>query len=72
MQELSCIFKDRPMTPQKSVVYWTEYVIKYNGAPKLRALGADMPLYKYLMLDIIALGIIFMSLVVTLTYRFAP
>ena len=68
MQELSRIFKDRPMIPQESVVYWTEYVIRYNGAPHLRVLGADMPLYKYLMLDIIALCLIFMSVAVTLIY----
>ena len=70
MQELSRIFKDRPMTPQETVVYWTEYVIRHNGAPHLRALGADMPLYKYLMLNIIALGLIFMSLTFTLAYIF--
>ena len=58
MQELSRVFKDRPKTPQETVVYWTEYVIRHNGAPHLQALGADMPLYRYLMLDIIALAFV--------------
>jgi len=35
------IFKDRPMSPEKSVVYWTEYVIRHKGAqhPKSHALN---------------------------------
>lgn len=54
MQSLSQSFKDRPMSPQESVVYWTEYIIRHKGAPHLRTSGADMPLYQYLMLDILA------------------
>lgn len=54
MQSLSQRFKDRPMSPQESIVYWTEYVIRHKGAPHLRTLGADMPLHQYLMLDILA------------------
>ena len=53
MQVLSRAFNDRPMTPKESVVYWTEYVFRFNGAPYSKALGTDMPLYKFLMLDII-------------------
>jgi len=53
MQELSRAFKDRPMTPQELVVYWTEYVLRHNGTPYLEILGTEMPLYKYLLLDIV-------------------
>lgn len=60
MQKLSLAFKDRPMSPQESIVYWTEYVIRHDGAPLLKALGTDMPLYQYLMLDIIALAVVIM------------
>ena len=58
MQELSRVFKDRPMTPQQLIVYWTEYVIRHNGTSYLRALGTDMPLYEYIMLDIVAIALI--------------
>ncbi len=54
MRQLSHIFQDRPMTPQQSVVYWTEYVIRHNGALHLRTAGADMPFYQYFLLDILA------------------
>lgn len=33
----SNLFNDRPMTPQQSVVYWTEYAVKHQGAPHLRS-----------------------------------
>ena len=68
MQEVSRAFKDRPMTPQKSIVYWTEYVIRHNGVPYLKALGSDMPFYKYFMLDIAAFAFIVLSIVVFIIY----
>lgn len=57
MQELSRVFKDRPMTPRESVIYWTDYVIRHNGAPHLLTAAADMPLYQYLLLDVILLAV---------------
>ena len=64
MQELSYVFKDRPMSPQQSIVYWTEYVIRHNGTSYLKPFGNDMPLYKYLMLDVIAVILIVSSVTV--------
>lgn len=45
--------KDAPITQKEAVVYWTEYVIRHKGAPHLRTIAADMPLYEYLLLDVI-------------------
>jgi len=56
------------MTPQQLIVYWTEYVLRHNGTELLKALGTDMPLYKYLMLDIIASATIIISVVFFMTY----
>ncbi|XP_069681750.1 UDP-glycosyltransferase UGT5-like isoform X2 [Periplaneta americana] len=50
----SRIFRDRPMSPMDAAIYWTEYVIRHRGAPHLRTAGADLPLYQYLLLDVIA------------------
>lgn len=38
-------------------VWWIEYVVRNRGAPHLRPLGADLPLYQYLLLDVVALGV---------------
>lgn len=53
MRQLSRRFKDRPMTPQESVVYWTEYVISHQGALHLRSYSADVPLHQYYLLDVL-------------------
>jgi glucuronosyltransferase len=33
-------YNDRPMTPQQTVTYWTEYAVKHQGAPHLRSASA--------------------------------
>lgn len=53
MQNISRIMKDAPITQNEAVVYWTEYVIKHKGAPYLRTTAVDMPLYEYLLSDVI-------------------
>lgn len=53
MKELSRRFKDRPLTPQQTAAYWIEYVIRHNGATHLRTAALNMPLYQYLLLDVI-------------------
>ncbi|ERL83794.1 UDP-glycosyltransferase UGT5-like [Dendroctonus ponderosae] len=53
-RQRSQIFHDRPLTPMESTVYWVEYVIRNNGAKHLQVSGANLPIYKYLMLDILA------------------
>nr|XP_022908453.1 UDP-glucuronosyltransferase 2A1-like [Onthophagus taurus] len=36
-ENLSKLFRDRPMSPIKTAIYWIEYVIKHNGAPHLKS-----------------------------------
>lgn len=37
VQRLSQVFRDRPLTPLQSVVYWIEYVIRYDGARHMQS-----------------------------------
>lgn len=50
----SKIFHDRQVHPMDTAVYWVEYVIRHKGAPHLRVAGVDLPWYKYLLLDVMA------------------
>ncbi|XP_025198668.1 UDP-glucuronosyltransferase 2C1-like [Melanaphis sacchari] len=48
-------FKDLPMSPAESVVYWTEYVLRHKGAPHLRSHAFNLTWYQYFSLDVIAI-----------------
>jgi len=50
----SALFKDRPISPAKSVVYWTEYVIRHKGAQHLKSAAHSLKWYQYCLLDIYA------------------
>ncbi|KAK9746317.1 UDP-glucoronosyl and UDP-glucosyl transferase [Popillia japonica] len=60
--KLSKISTDQPMTGLEKAVWWTEYVLRYNGAKHLRSPAVDMPLYEYFLLDVLAL--IFVTLLI--------
>lgn len=67
MQTISNIIKNAPMTPQESVVYWTEYIIRHKGAEHLRTSEADMAIHQdllfYLLIFLFAI-LLFFSLLV--------
>ncbi|KAJ8918827.1 hypothetical protein NQ315_011113 [Exocentrus adspersus] len=54
----SKLMHDRPVKPLDLAIYWTEFVIRHRGAPHLKVAGADLPLYKYLLLDVISFVIL--------------
>ncbi len=68
MQELSQIFKDRPMSPQETVVYWTEYVLRYKGTRHLRPPIAHKSLYWSVLQDLALFSQIILITVLLLYY----
>ncbi|XP_063220611.1 UDP-glycosyltransferase UGT5-like [Bacillus rossius redtenbacheri] len=48
------LFRDRPMSPLDTAVYWTEYVIRHEGARHLRSAAADLQWYQLWLLDVAA------------------
>jgi glucuronosyltransferase len=51
---VSRTFRDRPMSPLNTAIFWTEYVIRHRGAPHMRSAAVDLAWYQYLLLDVIA------------------
>eukprot|EP00102_Acyrthosiphon_pisum_P014774 XP_008185009.2 PREDICTED: UDP-glucuronosyltransferase 2B2 [Acyrthosiphon pisum] len=47
-------FKDRPMSPTESVVYWTEYVLRHNGALHLKSHAWNLAWYQYFSVDVLS------------------
>lgn len=52
-KRISNIIKDQPLSPQENVVFWTEYVVRHNGAKHLNSVATSIPTYQYLLLDVI-------------------
>lgn len=61
-------FKDRPMSPENSVVYWTEYIVRHKGAPHLKSPALNLLWYQYLLLDVIAVALLLISVVSFVIY----
>ena len=61
-------FKDRPMTPEQTVVYWTEYVARHKGAKFLRAAGADLNFIEFYNLDVYATFLIEVLIVLFINF----
>ena len=58
-KEISRRFTDRPMTPQQSVVFWTEYAHRHRGASHLQAAGKHLNFIEFHLIDVyLVLGLI--------------
>ncbi|XP_026814744.1 UDP-glucuronosyltransferase 2B2-like [Rhopalosiphum maidis] len=62
-------FKDRPMMPQELVVYWTEYVLRHNGAHHLKSEALNLTWYQYMLLDVILVFIVSFLVIMYLIYK---
>ncbi|XP_025419518.1 UDP-glucuronosyltransferase 1-5-like, partial [Sipha flava] len=61
-------FKDRPMSPAESVVYWTEYVVRHRGAPHLKSRAIDLMWYEYFLVDVIAAFLLMVFVILFVIY----
>lgn len=57
-QEISQILNDNVVHPMDEFIWWTEHVIRTNGAKYLKSSAADMSLISYLLIDVFAATIL--------------
>lgn len=50
---LSQVWKDRPLSPMETAIFWIEYVGRHKGAVNMKPPTVDLPLYQYLMIDVL-------------------
>ena len=62
---ISAAFRDQPESPVERAVYWTEYVIRHQGAVHLRSPELDLSWIQLLHLDILFL----MHLLIFVVYK---
>lgn len=55
-------FRDRPLTPKQSVVFWTEYLARHKGAPFLSGMGKRLSFIELHLLDV-HIFLIFVALI---------
>ncbi|XP_065722894.2 UDP-glucosyltransferase 2-like [Drosophila suzukii] len=46
-------YRDQPMSPLKTAVWWTEYVLRHKGAKYMRVEGRDLDFFTYHSLDVL-------------------
>lgn len=50
----SARYKDQPMTPQETTVYWVEYIARHQGAPHIKTAARELSFIEYHMIDVFA------------------
>lgn len=68
-ERVSRLFRDRPMTPQQAVVYWSEYVVRHKGAHHLHSKIVDMNYFSGYNIDVyINLALLVLSIMYIANY----
>jgi len=62
-------FKDRPLTPQQSVVYWTEFAARNRDSRYLNSAASDMNYIQLHLIDVYFVIFLSMAVVILLTYK---
>lgn len=64
---VSSRYRDQPMAPLKTAIYWVEYVARHRGAPHLHSAGQDLLFIQYHNLDVFTF---FIAIIFTVIYLF--
>ncbi|XP_064092115.1 UDP-glycosyltransferase UGT5-like isoform X3 [Macrobrachium nipponense] len=62
------LMRDQPLTPRETALFWTEYIVRHNGAVHLRSPIAEMPWYKVYNTDV---WLVFVMTSVAFTWLFS-
>lgn len=62
-------FHDRPMTPQQSVVYWTEYAVRHKGAAFFACVGNELDSIQFHNVDVHCLMLAIGLVILYASYR---
>ncbi|XP_039481622.1 UDP-glucosyltransferase 2 [Drosophila santomea] len=69
VRKFSALYRDRPLTPKQSVLFWVDYVLRHRGAPNLQSPAMHMGFIELHNLDIYALVLTILILLVLLSQR---
>lgn len=69
IDEIADALEDEPIKSLDKIIFWTEYVIKHKGAKFLKYKAGDIPLYQYLLLDVIFFALVLFICVLYVLYK---
>uniref|UniRef100_A0A1I8M848 UDP-glucuronosyltransferase n=1 Tax=Musca domestica TaxID=7370 RepID=A0A1I8M848_MUSDO len=52
VKTLSKRYRDQPLTPMETAIFWVEYVLRHDGAPHIRNAGQDLSYWQYHNIDV--------------------
>ncbi|CAH0678007.1 unnamed protein product [Spodoptera exigua] len=52
-KEISSAYRDNPISPGQELSFWVEHVVRTRGAPHLRSVVLQVPLYQQMYLDVL-------------------
>lgn len=58
-KEIARLYNDNLVHPMEEAIFWIEYVMRSKGAKHLKSHAVNMSWFSYLLLDVLALPIIF-------------
>lgn len=64
VKKLSLLYRDRPLNPLDTAVYWVEYVLRHNGAKHMQSEAVHLNIFQKCSLDVIAFLVVVCVLIV--------
>lgn len=68
-KELERIWKDRPMSPMDTAMYWLEYIIRNQGAEYMKNPARNMNWFAYTMMDVYAFIVVIFIVAVAILIK---
>lgn len=67
-KEISAVFNNNVVHPMDEFVFWIEHVIKFRDAKHLKSHAANMSLFSYLLVDVIAVNLALAAAIIISIY----
>ncbi|KAJ3641661.1 hypothetical protein Zmor_028148 [Zophobas morio] len=69
IREIRHLLYDKPLTGLEKAVWWSEYVLRHEGATHLRSPAADFSWFEYLIVKVVLGSAALISVVIYLLYK---
>lgn len=69
MEQFVKLSTDRPMSGVEETIWWTEYVLRHNNTEHLKGPARNVPIYQFLLLDVLGGLLIVFVIIVYLIFK---